>query len=219
MKDSFILYSSYEDKFNMLTEKDRGKLITALFAYVRGEDLSKELSPITQMAYAFITQQIAMDTAKYKEICEKRKANGLLGGRPKKDNKPNGFNEKPKQANGLEENQMVFEKTKQNHNEYENDNENDNEYDNEYDNEFVPPTLEEVKSFCEGRNNKIDAERFISFYKSKGWKVGNQPMTDWKSAVITWETRSSEKLMNTTLEDIDKKRLNDLFSNIEYVEV
>lgn len=55
---------------------------------------------------------------------------------------------------------------------------------------FVPPSLEEVQAYCRERNNGIDAESFISFYQSKGWKVGNQSMKDWKSAIITWEKRN-----------------------------
>jgi len=66
------------------------------------------------------------------------------------------------------------------------------EIDKEIDNKqkrkrFVPPTIDEVKAYCEERNNSIDAEYFIDFYESKGWKVGNQPMKDWKAAVRTWE--------------------------------
>lgn len=52
---------------------------------------------------------------------------------------------------------------------------------------FQKPTVDEVKSYCQERNNGVDAERFIDFYASKGWKVGNQPMKDWRAAVRTWE--------------------------------
>jgi hypothetical protein len=52
---------------------------------------------------------------------------------------------------------------------------------------FVPPTVDEVRAYCHQRNNTIDAETFIAFYASKGWKVGNQAMKDWKAAVITFE--------------------------------
>ena len=56
---------------------------------------------------------------------------------------------------------------------------------------FEIPTLDEVKSYCQERNNGVDAERFIDFYASKGWKVGNQPMKDWRAAVRTWERSSA----------------------------
>lgn len=52
---------------------------------------------------------------------------------------------------------------------------------------FVPPTVEEVKNYCDERNNGIDAEAFVAFYDSKGWMIGKNKMKSWKSAVITWE--------------------------------
>ena len=55
---------------------------------------------------------------------------------------------------------------------------------------FAPPTIEEVRSYCLERNNGIDAEAFVDFYTSKGWKVGKNPMKDWKAAVRTWEKRT-----------------------------
>ena len=52
---------------------------------------------------------------------------------------------------------------------------------------FTPPTLEEVSAYCRERGNHVDPQRFVDFYASKGWRVGNQPMKDWKAAVRTWE--------------------------------
>lgn len=54
---------------------------------------------------------------------------------------------------------------------------------------FTPPTLEEVARYCAERHNSVDPETFIDFYQSKGWKVGNTKMKDWKAAVRTWEKR------------------------------
>jgi hypothetical protein len=63
-------------------------------------------------------------------------------------------------------------------------------------NKFEPPTVEEVRAYCESRKNGIDAEQFVAFYGSKGWRVGNQSMKDWKQAVITWEKRRKESSGN-----------------------
>ena len=49
------------------------------------------------------------------------------------------------------------------------------------------PTLEEVKEYCKERGNKVDPERWFDYYTSNGWKVGKNPMKDWKAAVRTWE--------------------------------
>ena len=60
---------------------------------------------------------------------------------------------------------------------------------------FRKPTIDEVKSYCIESGYKIDAERFIDFYECKGWKVGKNPMKDWKAAVRNW-ARSDNKTQN-----------------------
>lgn len=58
---------------------------------------------------------------------------------------------------------------------------------------FKPPTLEDVQAYCMERNNNVDAQRFIDYYTSNGWKVGKNPMKDWKAAVRNWERTSTDK--------------------------
>ena len=58
---------------------------------------------------------------------------------------------------------------------------------------FTPPTVDEVRAYCLERNNGIDPEAFTAFYASKGWKVGNSQMKDWKQAIITWEKREQRE--------------------------
>ena len=58
---------------------------------------------------------------------------------------------------------------------------------------FSPPTVDEVRSYCQERGNHVDPDRFVDFYASKGWRVGNQPMKDWKAAVRTWEKRDRDR--------------------------
>lgn len=55
---------------------------------------------------------------------------------------------------------------------------------------FKKPTVTEIQTYCNERHNEINAQRFYDFYESKGWKVGNTPMKDWKAAVRTWEQKS-----------------------------
>ena len=51
------------------------------------------------------------------------------------------------------------------------------------------PTLEEVKACIAERGYHVDAEAFLSFYDSNGWKVGRNPMKSWRAALVTWEKR------------------------------
>jgi len=71
---------------------------------------------------------------------------------------------------------------------------------------FTPPTLEEVKNYCKERNNNVDAERFIDYYTSNGWKVGKNNMKDWKAAIRTWErSNTKETAKKSEFSDISKK--------------
>ena len=55
---------------------------------------------------------------------------------------------------------------------------------------FKPPDPIDVQDYCDERQNGINGQYFCDFYASKGWKVGNQKMIDWKAAVRTWEQKN-----------------------------
>lgn len=78
------------------------------------------------------------------------------------------------------------------------DNIKDAEGDTSTQKRFVKPTIEEISSYCAERGNGIDAQRFYDFYESKGWRVGNQRMKDWKACVRTWEQRQGGSKKPTT---------------------
>ena len=56
---------------------------------------------------------------------------------------------------------------------------------------FIKPTIEDIKEYCIYRKNNVNAERFFNYYESNGWKVGKNPMKDWKAAVRTWENNNN----------------------------
>jgi len=58
---------------------------------------------------------------------------------------------------------------------------------------FVKPTVEEIKAYCEERNNSIDPQYFFNHYEGNGWKVGSNSMKDWKAVIRTWEKRDFNK--------------------------
>jgi len=43
------------------------------------------------------------------------------------------------------------------------------------------------------RENGILGQQFCDFYSAKGWKIGKEPMKDWKAAVRTWEMRRKDQ--------------------------
>lgn len=58
---------------------------------------------------------------------------------------------------------------------------------------FTPPSVEEVGSYCRENGYSVDPEHFVNYYTSNGWRVGKNPMKDWKAAVRTWQRKEKEQ--------------------------
>ena len=122
-KDSFVMYTKYEEQISLLTDAQAGVLLRAMLKYQSGQDLP-QMDGMTQMAFAFIKQQIDFDNQKYDAMCEaKREAGklgaeyGKLGGRPTKRVQT------AKTAKGVSKTPQGLSKTaKTPDNEYDNDN-------------------------------------------------------------------------------------------------
>jgi uncharacterized phage protein (TIGR02220 family) len=120
MKNSFVLYTSYQEQIDLLSMEQRGVLLTAVMAYNTGEELP-EMDGMTKMAFSFIKSDLDRDAEKYEKTCQARREAGKQGGRPKTNGKTENQS-KAKKANGFSEKQS---KAKKPDNEYDNENEND----------------------------------------------------------------------------------------------
>lgn len=59
---------------------------------------------------------------------------------------------------------------------------------------FAKPTVEQVSDYAaELGNPTFDAAHFIDYYESNGWKVGRNPMKDWKATVRNWVRKDAPK--------------------------
>ena len=56
------------------------------------------------------------------------------------------------------------------------------------------PTVDEVQEYISLNNYAVNAERFVDYYESNGWKVGRNPMKDWKACVRTWHKKEQDNL-------------------------
>ena len=54
---------------------------------------------------------------------------------------------------------------------------------------FIPPSLEEVRAYCQEQKNGVDPEAFLAHYTTVGWVYGRNkiPVKCWKSCVTTWK--------------------------------
>lgn len=176
----FFCQDSYLEKMAKLSDQEVGRLFRALMRYhATGEEA--ELKGREEIAFDFIRDDIDSAEAQYAKKCEQARKNRTGAGSKTDDN---GGQRRSTETDGRAQ--------------Y-----NDNE---KYIKEtplkgckekprsrFTPPTVEEVADYCRERGNSVSPERFVDFYASKGWKVGNQPMKDWKAAVRTWEDDGPRK--------------------------
>ena len=180
-KKSFLLYTDSLRVLDLLSNEKAGILFKAIKAKVNG-DAMPEMDEATAIAFCQIEANLDRDLKRYEEICEKRREAGRQGGRPKST-------EKQVKANALPEKQTKARGTKAKQKNPDNDNDNDNDinYIGEKRKRFIPPTIDQVRAYCEERKNDVDPEKFINFYTSKGWMIGKNKMKDWQAAVRNWE--------------------------------
>lgn len=58
---------------------------------------------------------------------------------------------------------------------------------------FVPPSLEEIQKYIQGKQLKVDAEQFYNYFTEGNWidSNGNQ-VKNWKQKVLTWNGYSKK---------------------------
>lgn len=190
MRDSFIFYRSFIEGLEEVDDATFRRLVVALANYAL-DDKAPQLSGLEKGVFTSWKANV--------DASNKRRDNGKKGGRPSKE-KTSGFEN--------ENHRLRDEKPNKNVNVNVNDNDNGNENVKVKEGNFVPPSLSEVKAYCQERNNGVDPEAFIDFYESKGWKVGNQRMKDWRAAVRTWEKRDNRASPQKEKFDLDAYLLN-----------
>lgn len=68
---------------------------------------------------------------------------------------------------------------------------------------FEPPTVEEVQGRIDEKGYGVSAERFVSYYESNGWRVGRNPMRDWRAALASWESRDRKEAGDARSEELE----------------
>ena len=73
---------------------------------------------------------------------------------------------------------------------------------------FKKPTAAEVATYMSsiGLKSKEEADKFVDFYATKGWKVGKNPMIDWEAAVRNWARgQAKETVARPQIDNEDPK--------------
>ena len=72
---------------------------------------------------------------------------------------------------------------------------------------FQPPTEEDVRQYVDEKKLPVDPGRFVAHYSANGWKVGKNPMKDWRAAVRYWATVDRKDHPKTAYRNSDLERL------------
>lgn len=178
------VFTDFAEIIDPLQDAEVGRLFKSMLSYAES-GAAPDLRGNERFVWNAAKQIIDREAA----YCEKQAENGRKGGRPKNPAKPN-----ESQINPAKPNESLKDKEK------------------EYKEilpigstkkaapAFHPPTVEEVKAYCLERKNKVDAVRFVDYYTANGWKVGKNPMKDWRAAVRTWE-RDEPRRMSARQQD------------------
>jgi hypothetical protein len=176
----FIFQDEYLERLAKLSDQELGRLVRALATYhATGEQ--QELAGRESIAYDFIKVDIDRIDEKYAAKCDTNRNN-------RQRSSTNDNERERTMTNVPKDKDKVKEKDIK---------ENDLSVIKEKRQRFSPPTADEVKAYCQERGNHVDPQRFVDFYTAKGWRVGNNPMKDWKAAVRTWEQRDNITPLNT----------------------
>lgn len=197
-RTQFTFYESFFKAISRIKKKaDRADAYDIICRYALTQEEPDLDSVSDAVAIAFELLRPVLDKAK------ERAESGKRGGSKPKSNGENDEakpkqNESKTEANGK---LPAREKEKENEKEVEIEIENDSVYgasapthapEQQSDacqkaTRFVRPTVQEVADYCRERGNQVDAQRFVDYYTANGWRVGKNPMKDWKAAVRTWE--------------------------------
>ena len=218
-RESFVFYRSFYEGIKELPRDIQGEVLTAIMEYGLNGVTTENQKPITKAMFALIKPQLDANNQRFE--------NGKNGGAPKgnqnarkqpKNNqetteKQPKNNQKQPNVNdnvNVNDNISFLEKKKQKSDVVVSDLENENsespietlqtpkEQSGGGRKRFTIPTPEEVQAYCDERKNGILGQQFCDFYSSKGWKIGKEPMKDWKAAVRTWEMRRKDQSPSIT---------------------
>ena len=190
-KKSCVIYDSWGILIKELPDDMAGGLIKMVLEYAFDGSTNPSPSASINAMFAMIKDKMDDDIVAYEEVINKRSeaAKKRWNNNPPMQNDANACTCIKENANA--QNCMQMDAVSVSDSVSDNVSPSEIKKENAHARKFVKPTLEDVKSYCRERNNGVNPEAFIDFYESKGWKVGNQPMKDWKASVRNWERRDN----------------------------
>ena len=211
-KNSFVFYRSFYECFKKLEPSDTKELLLMICSYCLDDESPHTENIYISALFEMFRGNLDISNKRYKASVE----NGKKGGNPNfKKGVSNPYykdNQKITQHNlDITQDNPEITQTLPRDNLNDNDNVNVNVNDNVNVNNikerksctlskekkitrFVKPSVNDIENYLKEKkwDDLIDAEMFWDYYESKGWKVGNTPMKDWKACCRTWINKRNQ---------------------------
>lgn len=190
---SVILFSEWKRSLVRLSLEQKGMLLDALLDYPDKGDPAFD-DPLLDTVWLFIGNTLSENERKYEETSKKRSEAGKRGNKKRwgaTDDIANIANATDDIANiAISISKSISKST-------------DTKVSDSSSAEALPPTpksrfsppdVETVKNyFAEKGGTEGQAIRFHAYYESNGWKVGRNPMKNWKAAASGWISRDRDE--------------------------
>lgn len=180
--EGFVVYGKTLQSVCLLPEESAGRVLKAAARLFLTGETPEDLTLSEQIVFALFQADIDGALARHAEICARNQ-------RIAANRRP------PNVTSGDESLPLVPNRTKQNRDETKRkETETKSTADKPPRARFVPPSLEEVRTYCGERGNAVDPQRFLDYYTANGWVQGKgKPIRDWKACVRTWERSEQAK--------------------------
>ena len=176
--NAIVFFESYHKAIQKLDDTERLSIFDAIMKFGFDNEETDFDNPACSAIFDLIRPTLERSMNRYRAA----KENGRKGGRPKTDKNQN-KNQNTNQTGNLNK-----------------EKEKDKDKDmsalalNEGACAFSPPSLSEIKEFISDNGIKhCDPNDFFNHYESKGWKVGNSEMKNWKASVRAWDNRHKKE--------------------------
>ena len=193
-RESFIFHKDWYFAIKKRSSELRVEIYDAIMEKVF-EGTQKELSDIASVVMDLISPQIDRDTEKWLDTREKRS----LAGKKHKGNQYSKVEQDGTNGTSvptLEQTEQdgtngtvsvtVSDNVSVDNNSFILKEKEDTIISSKKEKRFVKPTIQEIQEYVFEKGYTFDAEAFYAFYESNGWKVGKNPMKNWKMACTTW---------------------------------
>ena len=176
-----VLYQdNYQNVRGVLTQAQKGELLDALMdGTYQGSD------QLVTMAYNIFAAAIRRTDAKYQEMRKKNQENARK--------RWERIREKADAYDRMRAEEDAYKAMPDDASQSQSHTQSETESHSKR-NIFHPPTAAEVAEYIAGQGYRVDPERFIDYYQTRGWVLRpGQRMKDWKAAVRTWAKNQKER--------------------------